>query len=500
MRLTIKLGVFIFWLVMAVLLIKKEVVARYYALAPAQPVQTPAVIPFREDWMGIYYNQRKIGYSNTILKDLSKDSNGLGGYAVYHNTFLSAPVLGELKSIEINGNAFLDEGLRLQALQFSLKSGDYIMNVKGRLQDDKIYLTLSNPPDATTQEMVIDRDVALFSNLNPSLFLQSLLKTKSRSVKIFDPLTLSISTASINFLGKEKYFMDNKRLDVFVLEISYQGITVKTWVDQDGKILKQESPLGLVIIREPQGKATDMPAADASGKDILTSVSIPSNLIIGVPQELKGIKLELKGVDLRAFDFSGPRQKVVFSSAQRTVAIINREELTGFVPLALPIRALDLGKFLKPEFLIQSDAPKIIQQARDIVGEEKDSLKAALKIFDWVFKKIKKIPSLGLPSAISVLENKEGDCNEHAYLFVAFARASGIPAKIVTGLVYSKGRFYYHSWPKVFVGKWIELDPTLGQQGVSALHIRFLEGGIERQVEIIKLIRKLKINMLNLYK
>ena len=84
-----------------------------------------------------------------------------------------------------------------------------------------------------------------------------------------------------------------------------------------------------------------------------------------------------------------------------------------------------------------------------------------------------------------------GDCNEHTYLFVALARSVGIPAQIRIGLVFSRGAFYYHAWPSVWVGEWLEMDPTLEQPVVDATHLALLEGELDKQLELMKVIGRL---------
>ena len=59
---------------------------------------------------------------------------------------------------------------------------------------------------------------------------------------------------------------------------------------------------------------------------------------------------------------------------------------------------------------------------------------------------------MSIPNALEVLQSKKGDCNEHTVLFNAFARAAGIPAKTVVGVVYLRGAFYYHAWSEVWLG------------------------------------------------
>jgi hypothetical protein len=44
-------------------------------------------------------------------------------------------------------------------------------------------------------------------------------------------------------------------------------------------------------------------------------------------------------------------------------------------------------------------------------------------------------------------------------------------------------------------GRWIAVDPTLGQFPADASHLRFLVGGLARQVEMIRLIGRLQLDV-----
>jgi hypothetical protein len=72
----------------------------------------------------------------------------------------------------------------------------------------------------------------------------------------------------------------------------------------------------------------------------------------------------------------------------------------------------------------------------------------------------------------------------------------GLPARTAAGLVYLDGSFYYHAWPEVYLGRWVAVDPTLGQVPADAAHVRFTVGGLARQIELIRLIGQLSIDVL----
>jgi transglutaminase-like putative cysteine protease len=73
----------------------------------------------------------------------------------------------------------------------------------------------------------------------------------------------------------------------------------------------------------------------------------------------------------------------------------------------------------------------------------------------------------------------------------------GLPARTAAGLVYVRGRFYYHAWPEVWLDEWVPVDPTLGQFPADASHLRFVVGGLVRQVELVRLIGHLRLEVVS---
>jgi transglutaminase-like putative cysteine protease len=110
---------------------------------------------------------------------------------------------------------------------------------------------------------------------------------------------------------------------------------------------------------------------------------------------------------------------------------------------------------------------------------------------------LEKKPVLSIPDALSTLRTKVGDCNEHAALFAALARSVSIPARVVAGVTYHEGMFYYHAWNEVcLAGKWISLDATKNQFPADLSHIKFVQGETNEQIKIGALLGKLKIEVL----
>lgn len=81
----------------------------------------------------------------------------------------------------------------------------------------------------------------------------------------------------------------------------------------------------------------------------------------------------------------------------------------------------------------------------------------------------------GADRASQILAGGKGGPADAATLLVALARASGLPARIVTGYVYAEDEgeplLVWSAWAEVFVGEWMEVDPFLGEVPASPLHL-----------------------------
>jgi len=142
----------------------------------------------------------------------------------------------------------------------------------------------------------------------------------------------------------------------------------------------------------------------------------------------------------------------------------------------LPRVALDAKereRFLTPSPMIESDDPDVAERARRIVGDEEEPLARALLIARWVYRNLtKRSTGPATATAWQALRSRAGDCTEHAALFTALARASGIPARQALGLVHDGDGFQFHAWAEAHLeGTWVPVDPTLGRLGVPGIYI-----------------------------
>jgi transglutaminase-like putative cysteine protease len=173
--------------------------------------------------------------------------------------------------------------------------------------------------------------------------------------------------------------------------------------------------------------------------------------------------------------------------------VINKEN----VPSASFAACIGNDNELRSTPYIQSDSPLILQQAKSIIKSDTNDLEKVMALVKWVYTNLDKKPVLSIPDALSTLRSKIGDCNEHAALFAALSRSLSIPTRVVAGVTYHEGMFYYHAWNEVCLsGEWISLDTTKNQLPADLTHIKFVQGGTNEQIKIGALLGRLKIEVL----
>ena len=123
--------------------------------------------------------------------------------------------------------------------------------------------------------------------------------------------------------------------------------------------------------------------------------------------------------------------------------------------------------------------PGLLAVVDEAVGSETDPEERVELLLDWMDESIVREYRAGLTDALTVLGDRRGDATELTRVFVALARAAGLPAREQLGFVARRTAFYLHPWAEVWIDGWISVDPYLGQFPADATHLRLsaLENG-----------------------
>jgi hypothetical protein len=460
----------------------------------------------------IYYTitlaDRQVGYASLTVDTLA-DTLRVSDLLV-----LDVPVPGATHRTEARTDVFLSRGLELRGFSTIVRGDDGRFRATGEREGDSVLvLRIAGTGTPTTRRLGMLRPLALPQLLALNVAMGGdLASGRSVTTRLLDPVLLDLRDASLTAAAETTLIVpDSAVFDSTVgrfVPVAFDTVVTRElrasepapgqrlWVDDDGLPVLILSASGLRMersafevayenFRRAQGRRPPW-----EGPLVRRSAIASGTAPAGAPRPRFTVRLA--GQPLDGLFLDGDRQRL----SGDTLTVTREDPATLVGGYRLPSGRRELAAFLRPDPLIQSDDARLQAQARQVVGNARRAGDAAARLVDWVYRNVEKAVPASAPSALDVLEIRRGDCNEHTVLLVAMARAVGIPARSVAGVVYLDGAFYYHAWPEVYLNGWVAVDPTFGQFPADAAHLRLTSGGLARQLELARVIGELTIEVL----
>ncbi len=439
-------------------------------------------------WRGMYYRGEKVGF--TVGQTVPTDD----GFELQEDGRLQMSLLGATTPAVIKTTARVDRAFALRSFEFSLDPGTGPLQLAGTVDGLTLTIRITSAGSTRTEVRTVQEPPALMLNLARRLANGGLTAGARHELMVFDPATLSNAPVVVEVSGREVVIASGRPIPAFKVQLGFAGLTTTAWITDTGEIVREESPLGLMSVRETPEQAQAMAVSSRVREDMLEAAAIVPTMRTPVsePTDVTRLKVEFNGVDMAAFDLASSTQ----TFAGRVLDVRD--------PRALVAGPVDpgLARYLQPETFLESDDPELMAEAARLVAGVTGTRARAERLVREVNGLLDKKPTISVPSAKEVLRTKVGDCNEHTALYVAMARALGIPARINVGLAMVRGAFYYHAWPEVWIdesptrGYWLPVDPTFNQFPADTTHLRLLQGGLDKQTAILPLIGRLKLTVL----
>lgn len=314
----------------------------------------------------------------------------------------------------------------------------------------------------------------------------------------FEPFYQKELSATSRIVGIEERVFEGAKTKVYQIKTVTPELALESvsYVTADGTTLEDNIAGKIKMRLEPEAIAKDV----SYSNDVIVSNAARIFTPIDNPRQRDSVKLRLKGPLTQDHLFNDERQ-FIRPNGQDFDFVGHRIDIKSFRPAQLPVVNPDVLQWTQPTTFVQSDHPDIVAKAKEIVGNEVDTLKIAEKLCRWVYDNVHTTYSARLTNALEVLQSLEGDCTEHSILFVALARAAGLPAREVAGLIYMDDTagtprgFYFHQWATVWVGKWVDVDPTFNQPQADVTHIKLAEGDLFTQTKLIPIIGQIAVEV-----
>ena len=434
----------------------------------------------QEHWHNVTLMRTKIGYMHTYREN-----------AVYQGEAVKRKKVDMVMSLKGFGTDVKIETTRLEYTGADLVPRYFLSTsneggskqVEGRIVDGVAYIKVTLNGETTETETPIPPGTVSEFMSGDALLSQKPIRVGDKKTfhsfifELLKPVKTElevIAEETLTYQGEEKH--------VYVLKQTTDmmgGITAQVWMDSDGVIYRTEVPLmGLSMAMTKTDRGTAL--GDIGEVDIILRTRILPGGKRPTP------KAERLVAEVRLTE--GSIANAVMSTAMQQLKVTSEQAGTLSIQVPtidaedcpdLPIQDEE-SVFLGSSAYIQTGHPKIHAKAVEILAGETNSWRAAEKLCQWVYTAITdKTLSGGYNSSLTTLDSRSGDCTEHTVLFIALARSVGIPARICSGLIFSRDAFYYHFWPEVYVGRWVQMDATLGQPLADANHIQLGGGTVE---------------------
>lgn len=279
----------------------------------------------------------------------------------------------------------------------------------------------------------------------------------------FDPVKQQVAAVDIEVIGDEYVDMPLGRETLHHLRQTLIGgkdnQAADMWVDDHGQMRRSVTPM---LGNRLEIAACDEACANAPDQD----VDVLRATMVGSPRALPA-RLGSAPMRYTIAVSNGQRNPFIDTDEQQVTPRANDVyDITVNAPQPDGGEAHPTAADTAPNPWVQSTAPQVVDLAKKIVGDANTDLQRMRRLRSYLTNYLR--PSgmdVGYATAVETIENGRGDCTEHAVLLTALARSLGIPARVVSGLVYADRYagatrvFVPHTWAQAWIDdRWVSFD------------------------------------------
>lgn len=476
----INIAVVCIWIALLALLLHRQ-----YAGAPMEKQQAlKGSIDKATYWYDIYAGTKKIGFASTTFEKVGDE------IIIRHER--------EMKVTKNGKDAVLFDKLRcLSDLSFSIKSFEYTSHFKdekgikltGEADAEEVLFFLESPEKRKTHKTPTrGREFYLPITFIPAISQKNPVPGSTFIVPVldFNSLTIKDMKVSLEEIRPIKIGINIRSLFKFRAEGSVW------WSNEKGVIVKEESPSGVILYSQVEAIAKD--PSDRIPFDYTSLPFLKANKLISHPEELNLLKIKIKG-----FRFDPRLYENNRVALDNDILTLRKEDIEYIKKTSymLPYTKKQLSGHLNPDEWVLSDYKPLQDTGRIYAkSNNNDAFLLAKYLTGYLFGLVRTRPMFVLSDSANILKSLSGDYLERTVMFASYSRAGGLPTRLVGGIVYKDGYFYFHTWPEVWFDKWVTVDPTFFQFPADVTHIPLKEGTLKDIISIVDDLNNIEIEIL----
>lgn len=460
----------------------------------ASQVSKLAKPPLTERWFGIYVDNERAGFYRQTIAETGD------GFRMEGDGSVRVKVMGFSKESSSREVYRVGKGLALRSFEIEQNINGVLTRLTGTAGESVLRVRSESNGKTVEKQIRLKGEIFPGPALNLYPLMRGVPAGKTSKILTFDPEEIKIKEVKIKVLGEER--TPDGQAALKLQNNLYPFVANDIWMDATGNTLFESVRDGLVTTKaeDPTALAAFVGSLAIARKDLIYDFS----LVRAVPALKNQAKLSGLWVEISGWNDALP----LLQEGGQIMEKAGEGRVTVKTGTAVPApsqkspvttAASEQQRYLKPADKIESDAPEVVAQARQIAEGKTGRIETARAIAAWTADSLKDSVDDG-GSALASLTTRTGNCQTHARLYTALARAAGIPTRFVSGLVALEGKgFLYHSWAESFLdGRWVAIDPTYNQLPADPTHIKFFEGAAREDLApIISLIGKISIKVLD---
>ena len=432
--------------------------------AISAPLSAP---PLGERWFSIAMNGERVGFAHVTI------SPAENGYLITSESSAKLLVLGFSREATAREHYLVNRDLSLRSFDVEQLIDKSPLDVSGRIVGNAIKVTVETKGGKQEKSIKARGKVFPPAVLNLYPLLHGVAAGRSCKLQMLDTEAVKVKEVNISVVGFETL---NGIETVHLRNDLYPVVENDIWVDLTGNTIQESVRDGLILTRAEDasnGRLSLLEDAVAKRDLALDFSLIRIDREIANPQGLRRLVLELTNFPTDVPLLEGPGQTVSRLPGHKVrftiTSPLRQDAQQGLSPQ-------EQSGYLSTTPRVNTDNPEIVARQREIVAGSPGPMQSVTRLAGWVADHVKDTVT-DSQSALETLKLGSGNCQSHARLYVALARAAGIPSRMVSGLVYATGKgFLYHSWAESFVNGWMAVDPTFGQEPADITHIKLAEG------------------------
>jgi hypothetical protein len=435
---------------------------------PAQ-AHTLADWPWREIWTGIVFQGHKVGFSRLALRPAA-DTAGL--WELESDSAMRFRVLGIEKKVNLRTLDRVRADLTLESFRYQYELDGSPLRLEGESSGGELVVRVETGGVRSEQRLRLAHAAYPANALTLLPVLRGLRVGSAQRVPVFVGESQEVSPAELRVLGYERSSLFEG--PAFKVATSLLGLDSETWYDAQGRPLLEIAMHGVMVsaLEDADSAQAYLVAASLNKDESLLEFSLLRSPPIAEPRRAAALSIALEGVPA-ALQVPGAAGQSCTRAGVRLECRIDRRDR----PAAGD--AQQAARYLQPTLAAPSNEGRIAELAQSIAGDAASPDAKIDRLLAWIDANIAKA-AVDAFSAVDVLRERRAECQGHAYLFAALARALGLPTRVVNGVVYMPeyGGFLYHSWNEVWIdgAGWRPVDATFAQPLADATHLALVEG------------------------